>query len=87
MSDVKMEIKEIVSDIIGINPENLDNNASFMDDLGLDSLKALEILAAIENKYSIVINPERLQEMTTLNNVIKITEEYLKWLENDYACF
>jgi len=48
-----------------------------MDDMGLDSLRALEILAAIENEFSITIEPERLREMTTLNNVIKLTKEYL----------
>jgi len=45
--------------------------------VGLDSLRALEILAAIENEFSITIEPERLRDMTTLNNVIKLTNEYL----------
>lgn len=78
MNNLENEIRGIVSNIVGVDPENLDSNASFMDDLGLDSLKTLEILAAIENEYSIVINPERLQEMTNLNNVVKITKEFLK---------
>ena len=68
-------IKEIVCEIIDKGEINLD--ASFMDDLGLDSLRALEILAAIENEFNITIEPERLREMTTLNNVIKLTKEYL----------
>lgn len=70
-------IKEIVCDIVGIAKEVINPDASFMDDMGLDSLRALEILAAIENEFSITIEPERLREMTTLNNVIKLTKEYL----------
>ena len=70
-------IKEIVCEIVGIVKEEINPDASFMDDMGLDSLRALEILAAIENEFSITIEPERLREMTTLNNVIKLTEEYL----------
>jgi len=70
-------IKEIVCEIVGIAKEDINPDASFMDDMGLDSLRALEILAAIENEYSITIEPERLREMTTLNNVIKLTKEYL----------
>ncbi len=70
-------IKEIVCDIVGIAKEEINPDASFMDDMGLDSLRALEILAAIENEFSITIEPERLREMTTLNNVIKLTKEYL----------
>ena len=69
-------IKEIVCEIIDTK-EEINPDASFMDDLGLDSLRALEILAAIETEYSITIEPERLREMTTLNNVIKLTKEYL----------
>lgn len=75
--NIEKEIKEIVCEIVCIEEDSLDPEASFMEDLGLDSLRALEILAAIENKYSIMINPERLQEMTTLKNVIKVTKDYL----------
>ena len=70
-------IKEIVCEIVGISMSEINPDASFMDDMGLDSLRALEILAAIENEFSITIEPERLREMTTLNNVIKLTKEYL----------
>lgn len=70
-------IKEIVCEIVGIAKEEINPEASFMDDMGLDSLRALEILAAIENEFSITIEPERLREMTTLENVIKLTRAYL----------
>lgn len=70
------EILDIIVEIAEVEKEGFDPDASFIDDMGLDSLRALEILAAIENKYSITINPERLREMTTLNNVVKIANEY-----------
>ena len=76
-SNFEKQITSIVSEIVGVSEAELDPNASFIDDLGLDSLRALEVLAAIENEFSITINPERLQEMTTLNNVIGVTREYL----------
>ena len=69
-------IKEIVCEIVGIAKDEINPDASFMDDMGLDSLRALEILAAIENEFSITIEPERLRDMTTLNNVISLTKEY-----------
>ncbi|HBB27963.1 MAG TPA: hypothetical protein DC000_01690 [Clostridiales bacterium] len=70
-------IKEIVCEIVGIDKDEINPDESFIDDMGLDSLRALEILAAIENEFSITIEPERLRDMTTLNNVIKLTNEYL----------
>ena len=78
------KIKEIVSEIVGVEASEIDPQASFMDDMGLDSLRALEILAAIENQFDITIEPERLRDMTTLENVIKLTEEHLRD-KNDFA--
>ncbi len=74
---IKDQVTEIVCEIIQVPSDEIDPEASFMEDMGIDSLRALEILAAIENKYEITIEPERLRDMTTLNNVLKITEEYL----------
>ena len=70
-------IKEIVCEIVGIAKEEINSEASFMDDMGLDSLRALEIFAAIENEFGITIEPDKLRDMTTLNNVVKLTMEYL----------
>ena len=75
--DLKKEIKEIVSSIIQIPEEEIDMNASFFDDYGMDSLRALEILAEIENKYNITIDPEKLMDMTSVAEVIKITQKYI----------
>lgn len=75
--NIENEIREIVAEIVGVKAETLNPDAKFMEDMGLDSLRALEILAAIENQYTITINPERLQDMTTLNNVIAVTKEYV----------
>ncbi|MCC5466501.1 acyl carrier protein [Pelosinus baikalensis] len=75
--NIDNEVRKIVAQIIEVDESVLDPDASFMEDLGIDSLRALEILAAVENQYSITIEPERLREMTTLNKVIAITKEYL----------
>ena len=71
------KVREIVCEIVGIAKEEINPDASFTEDMGLDSLRALEILAAIENEFGITIEPDRLRDMTTLNNIIKITNEYL----------
>ena len=76
--DLEKEIKEIVSAIVQIPENDIDVNASFFDDYGMDSLRALEILAEVENKYSITIDPEKLMKMTSVSEVIKITREYLE---------
>ncbi|WP_432409020.1 acyl carrier protein [Wukongibacter sp. M2B1] len=75
--NIKNEVTEIVCEIIGMEPSEINPDASFSDDMGIDSLRALEILAAIENKYGITIDPERLKDMGSLNKVIKVTEEHI----------
>ena len=72
------DLKKLVSEILEIPMDILKENESFTDDYNVDSLRALEILAAIENKYDVTFEPERLQDMTNLGNVIKITGEYLE---------
>lgn len=76
--NIAVEIKEIVCEVVNINKEDIDPQASFTDEYNLDSLRALEILAAIENKFAIVIDPEKLGQMNNLNNVIEITLEAMK---------
>ena len=75
--NLEKEITKIVSAGVEIPEEEIDVNASFFDDYGMDSLKALEILAEVENTYHITINPEKLMKMTSVSEVVKITKEYL----------
>lgn len=81
--NLEKEITSIVSSIIQVEESEIRKDASFFDDYGMDSLRALEILAEVENKYSITIDPEKLMEMTCLEKVIDITKECL---EKDGRC-
>lgn len=71
-------IREIVCEIVNIGEAEIDPDASFMEEYGLDSLRALEILATIENEFAIIIDPEKLPEMKTLNGVINVTMNAMK---------
>ncbi|SCY70318.1 acyl carrier protein [Alkaliphilus peptidifermentans] len=79
---VKNTVTEIVCEIIGMQADEINPDASFSEDMGIDSLRALEILAAIENIFEITIDPERLKDMGSLNKVIKVTEEHVKCCDN-----
>ena len=71
------ELKDLVSDIIEVPIEKLAPEADFINDLQVDSLKAIEIVAAVERKYRVVI-PE--QDIPKLINLRQITE-YIKNLK------
>lgn len=76
--DIFNTVKDIVIDIVDDSEIELTPDADFVEDLGLDSLRALEILAAIENEFGIMIDPDKLKDMTTLNKVVDITKIYLE---------
>ena len=76
--NLEKEIKSIVSAIIQVSEQDIQMDASFFDDYGMDSLRALEILAEIENRYHITIDPEKLMNMTSVAEVVKITRGYLE---------
>ncbi|MFA5261900.1 MAG: acyl carrier protein [Candidatus Omnitrophota bacterium] len=75
--NVEKDIRKLVADILETEPNEIDGNARFVQDLGMDSMMALEILAGLEKKYRIVIPEESLAKFVNLNATIKIVEELL----------
>jgi acyl carrier protein len=71
------ELKEIVSKIIELEPGKITLEAGFVDDLGMDSMMALEILAAIEKRFKIQIPEEKLGKLKNLKEAIALTREYI----------
>lgn len=71
------ELKSIISEIVEIQLNKITAEASFIGDLGMDSMMALEILAAIEKKYKIKIPEENLLKITNLNKTVEIVSSFL----------
>jgi acyl carrier protein len=77
MQDIENEIKNLVAEIIEKDPGEIKPDSRFVEDLGVDSMMALEILAGVEKKYKIAIPEEKLAEFKTLDAVVKIAKEHL----------
>jgi acyl carrier protein len=69
------EVKKLVADIIEVPLEKLTLDADFFKDLGIDSLKAIEIVAAFEKKYRIIIPENDIPNIRNLRQVLKYTEK------------
>jgi len=74
----KEEIKKIVSEVSEVPQEQLKEDARFVEDLGIDSMMALEIVANIEKKYKVVIPEEEIPKIRSLKDVYNIMEKLLK---------
>lgn len=65
------KVKEIIADTLNIDPEDLNENTSFKEDLDADSLDLLEAVMAIEDEFGIEeINTEELAGISTVGDMI-----------------
>lgn len=84
MEDITEELKKIIADIIEEEPDKIDTDARFVEELGMDSMMAIEMVAAIEKNYKIEIPDEYLPKFTTLNRVAELTKELLSKKDNKF---
>jgi len=68
------EILDIVSMVIEKEKDQIPLDAHLVQEVGADSMMALEILAALEKKYRIIIPEEKLKEMTTVYRIIAMAK-------------
>jgi acyl carrier protein len=71
----KNDIKEIICDVLELEPEELSEKDSFVEDHGADSLRAIEILASLERDLGVTLEQEDLSRMTSLENVYVVVAE------------
>ena len=72
------EIKQMIAEIIEVEPEKITTDAKFVEDLGMDSMMALEILASIEKKYRVQIPEEKLTSITNLKATVDLAKELME---------
>ncbi|KJY31173.1 MULTISPECIES: acyl carrier protein [Streptomyces] len=72
-------IKDIVCDILEIDPEDVTATSLFKEDHDADSLRAIEILASLEKEFNVVINQTELGRMVNLDGVYEVVAESADW--------
>ena len=64
------EIKNMLAEQLGVSADSINEETSFKDDLGADSLDLFEVIMALEEKYEIEIPTEDREKMTTVGSVL-----------------
>lgn len=67
-------LKKLISENLEINTDNVTEESSFKDDLGIDSLDLFELVMAMEEEFSVEIPSEDLENMSTVGDVIAYLE-------------
>lgn len=70
MSSVEERVRKIVIEQLGVKEEEVKNDASFVDDLGADSLDTVELVMALEEEFETEIPDEEAEKITTVQQAI-----------------
>lgn len=75
-SAIATKVKDIISKITGCSAESIPDSATFVDDLGLDSLAILEIAVDIENAFKIRATDEELQTIRSISDSVALIQRH-----------
>lgn len=77
VAEIRAKIKEVISNVTNIDPEEIADDASFIDDLQLDSLSLLEIGVDVDYEFQLGVPEERLQELRTVQDAVNLVLEQI----------
>ena len=75
MSDAAAKVREIIVNELGVEAEKVTDDASFVEDLGADSLDTVELVMAFEEEFGIDIPDEDAEQLRTVGDAIKYLKE------------
>lgn len=81
--DIAEKVKEIIVSQLALNPEEVKEDASFLDDLGADSLDQVTFVMELEKEFGIEIPDEDSKNITTVGQAIQYIEEKVKSKEQE----
>ncbi|WP_329619122.1 acyl carrier protein [Streptomyces sp. NBC_01255] len=79
LADRLAELRDMAADIFTVEPEEVEGAGSFIEDLGADSLLAVELLSRIEQRYDVMIDVGDLEKMTDLRSTYKVVADAAGW--------
>ena len=76
MSDIAERVKKIVVEHLGVDATKVNDGASFIDDLGADSLDTVELVMALEEEFGIEIPDEDAEKITRVKEAVDYIEKH-----------
>lgn len=72
------KLKKIVCEELNVDNDNITMNTHLVDDLGADSLDAIQLIMALEDEFDVKFDDEDAQKIQTIGDIIRLLEEKLK---------
>jgi len=76
MADLQKRVSEIVAEQLGVDISEVTLDASFIDDLGADSLDTVELVMALEEEFGVEIPDEDAEKITTVKEALEYIQEH-----------
>jgi acyl carrier protein len=77
MADTFEKIRDVIVDLLEVDPEKVTLDARFREDLEADSLDLVELIMEFEEQFGSAISDEEAQKLTTVGDVVKYVEEHI----------
>lgn len=71
-------VKKIIAEQLCISTDDIADDANVVEDLGADSLDIVELLMTFEDEFKVSIPDEKLEELKTIPQIVKVIDEYTK---------
>ena len=76
MSSIEERVRKIVSEQLGVKEDEVKNDASFVEDLGADSLDTVELVMALEEEFETEIPDEEAEKITTVQQAVDYINQH-----------
>ncbi|HEY9037161.1 MAG TPA: acyl carrier protein [Pseudomonadales bacterium] len=76
MSSIEERVRKIVAEQLGVKEDDIQNSASFVEDLGADSLDTVELVMALEEEFETEIPDEQAEKITTVQQAIDYVQAH-----------
>jgi len=74
---IRAEVKRLIANVTEREPDEISDTAHFMDELGVDSLMAMEVMIAVDKKFKIDIPEEEFNRATNVDESVALVQKYL----------
>jgi acyl carrier protein len=74
---IRAEVKKLIAEVTEREPEEITDTALFADELGVDSLMAMEVMVAVDKKYKINIPEDEFAKIRNVNDTVEVVQRHV----------
>jgi acyl carrier protein len=83
--EIRAEVKKLIAEVTEREPEEITDTALFAEELGVDSLMAMEVMVAVDKKYKINIPEDEFAKIKNVDDTVEVVQRYVSSRANGAA--